>query len=128
MCKVILIHKSADGTKVMATHRNACKGSNESSVQQRNLNAYFSPLNPSARKIPSKLKKSITVACAEFAALDNRAFEMIHGEGFLDLAEKIFDSGQRMSTLPSLKITELLPDPTTVGRLRNRSEKLGFSH
>ncbi|CAF4186645.1 unnamed protein product, partial [Rotaria sordida] len=44
--------------------------------------------------IPQRIKSSITTACAEFAALDGRAFETMSGKGFLNLAQQLFDAGR----------------------------------
>jgi len=116
MCKSIFIHKSIDGTKVMASHRKACKQSTQPGINQQNIDAYFSSKNPIIKKIPSKIKKSITDACVEFAALDNRVFETVKGDGFVKLIESVFVAGQRLSRLSGVKVTELLPDATTVSR------------
>ena len=113
-CQSIFIHKSIDGTKVMSSHLKACKQTTQSSINQQNLDAYFSSENPAIKKIPSKMKKFITDACVEFAALDNRVFETVKGDGFVKLIECVFVAGQRLSRLSGLKVTELLPDATTV--------------
>jgi hypothetical protein len=113
-CKLIFIHRSIDGTRFMSGHRIACKASNQSDTDQRNLHAYMSPKNPIAKNIPSKLRKSITNACVEFAAMDSRAFETVNGDGFISLIETVFTAGQRLSSLSSVRVNDLLPDPTTV--------------
>ncbi len=115
-CKSIFIHRSIDGTKVMSSHLKACKHNSKSDTNQQNLDAYFSSKNPITKRIPSKIKKSITDACVEFAALDNRVFETVKGGGFVNLMENIFVAGQRLSGLSGLKMTELLPNPTTVSK------------
>lgn len=116
-CKIILIYKSTDGTKVMLTHNNACKKNAQLNVRQQPINAFMSTKDSNIRKIPSQIKKSITNACTEFAAIDSRAFETMSGGGFTDLIGKVFTAGQRMSTFTNFKTTELLPDPTTVNRI-----------
>jgi hypothetical protein len=115
-CKSIFIHRSIDGTKVMSNHLKACKQMNKSDTNQQNLDVYFSSKNQIAKRIASKIKKSITDACVEFAALDNRAFETVKGDGFVNLMEKVFVAGQRLSGSSDVKVAELLPDPTTVNR------------
>ncbi|CAF1569115.1 unnamed protein product, partial [Adineta steineri] len=63
--------------------------------------------------IPLKVKLSVTEACTEFCALDGRAFEVIKGDGFKNLAKALFDAGQA-SNKSSIEVTDFLPHPTTV--------------
>ena len=114
LCHTILIHKSIDGTKVMSSHRNACKASNASGRSQQNVDSYFSSANSNTDRIPTKIKRSVTDACAEFSAIDNRAFETVNGNGFINLIEAVFIAGQRLSKFSNVKTVDLLPDPTTV--------------
>lgn len=113
-CQAILVHKSITGTKVMSTHKRACTGISQSDAkQQRHLEAFF-PSKAVGRKIPPHIKNAILTACVEFAALDNRSFETTNGNGFINLIEQVFIAGQRLSTLHSLEMTQLLPGPQTV--------------
>jgi hypothetical protein len=102
----------------MSSHRNACKASNASDRSQQSVDSYFSSTNSNANRIPTKIKRSITDACAEFSAIDNRACEAVNGNGFINLIENVFIAGQRLSKLANVKITDLLPDPTTVNALK----------
>jgi hypothetical protein len=40
------------------------------------------------------MKLSITQACTEFCALDARAFAVMKGDGFQNLAKAIFEAGR----------------------------------
>ena len=102
--------------KVMSTHTKACKQKSQFESNQQNLDVNLQPKNSISRKIPSYVKKSITDACVEFAFLDNRSFETIKGDGFLNLIEKVFVAGQRFSGYQGVQMDDLLPDPTTVCR------------
>ncbi len=116
-CGTILIHKSIDGTKVMSSHTKACE-------KKKQLNAYHQSTdirlqtNSTSRpmKIPSHIKQLVTDASVEFAFLDNRPFETIRGDGFVNLVEKILVAGQQLSGLTGAQVKDLLPDPTTVSR------------
>lgn len=117
-CGLILIHKSIDGTKVMSTHIKACKKKNQLDANERNIDVGLQLKNLTSRqmKIPSHVKKLITDASVEFAFLDNRPFETVKGDGFVNLVEKILIAGQHLSGLTGAQVKELLPDPTTVSR------------
>ncbi|CAF4341330.1 unnamed protein product, partial [Rotaria magnacalcarata] len=51
-----------------------------------------------------------------FTALDCRAFEVVSGEGFMKLEQSIFDASRHTSNSSSVKITHLIPSPTTISR------------
>lgn len=106
-CKSILIHKSTHGTKVMSTHIKACKQQNTPDCKSKSKDM-------NGKQFSSSLKKSITDACVEFAVLDNRAFETVDGDGFINLMEKVFAAGQKLPVLPVVQVKEIIPDPTTV--------------
>ncbi|CAF4770606.1 unnamed protein product, partial [Rotaria sp. Silwood2] len=61
------------------------------------------------------MKLSVTQACAEFSALDGRAFDTMTGYGFQNLAQVLFDAG-RSFTNSSIQIQDILPHPTTISR------------
>ena len=42
--------------------------------------------------IPKRIKPSVIMACAEFAALDGRAFNKMSGTDFLNLAKQLLDA------------------------------------
>ena len=113
-CGSILIHRSTDGTKVMSTHLKACKNKENHDGDRHNLDVHFSLGNRTSKQISQKLKKSITDACVELAARDNRPFETVKGDGFVNLLETIFSAGQQLSASSGVQASDLLPDPTTV--------------
>lgn len=98
-CELILIHKSIDGTKVMSSHIKACKKKTQSDISQQTANVSLQPSNSTSRqaKIPSHAKKLITDASVEFAFLDNRPFETVKGDGFINLVKNILTAGQQLS-------------------------------
>jgi len=46
--------------------------------------------------------------------LDNRAFELVSGDGFIHLAQTIFDVVKDLYKSQSIDDLDLLPNPTTV--------------
>jgi DNA-directed RNA polymerase subunit M/transcription elongation factor TFIIS len=113
-CQSILKYRSIDGTKVMSTHIKACKKKEKSDNNQHDAVADVSSESRMSKRIPEKLKKSITEACVELASLDNRPFETVRGDGFMILMEKMFLAGQQLSGSSGVQVSDLIPDPTTV--------------
>jgi hypothetical protein len=56
------------------------------------------------------------MACTEFTALDCRAFELVSGEGFLKMAQSIFDAGRYFNNLSNIDVKQLIPSPITVSK------------
>lgn len=69
---------------------------------------------PWQTKVPSNVKKLIADASVEFAFLDNRPFETVKGDGFVNLIKNILAAGQQLPELTGEQVKELLHDPTTV--------------
>ncbi|CAF4803365.1 unnamed protein product [Rotaria sp. Silwood1] len=78
---------------------------------QKTVRDFYSSLKPSP--IPRKIKFSATEACTEFCALDARAFDVVKGDGFKNLAKTLFGVGRGTNT-SSIEITDLLPHLTTI--------------
>ena len=117
VCKSLLSYTSANGTKVMKTHLIACQKSilQTDVNHQKSIKEFYSP--PATIKVPKHIKSSITTACAEFAAMDNRAFETISGEGFYSLAKQLVNAGRFLgNNSSSVDVQQLLPHSTTVIR------------
>jgi hypothetical protein len=112
-CKTILAFTSANGTNNLKTHLSHCKKikTESNDLNQTPVHAFYS--SSKHIEIPKKIKLSVTQACAEYAALDGRAFESIKGEGFQGLAQILFDSG-RLLHKSHIQVKDLLPHPTTV--------------
>ena len=68
-------------------------------------------------EIPKETKSIVIQACTEFCALDTRAFDLITGVGFQNLAKVIFDVG-RKHYKSNMNMKELIPHPTTVNAAR----------
>ncbi|CAM4773611.1 unnamed protein product [Rotaria magnacalcarata] len=58
---------------------------------------------------------AVAKACAEFSALDGRAFETMNGDGFYNVAQVLFEAG---SYFPhsSIQVQHIFPHPTTISR------------
>ena len=111
-CKGLFLYSSLNGTSGLRTHISSCQKQEKSSfTHQRTVHDYYTTLKPSS--IPTKLKFSVGEACAEFCALDCRAFDVLKGEGFKNLVRVIFEAG-RSTIKSSIDISDLLPHPTTV--------------
>ncbi|CAF4983738.1 unnamed protein product [Rotaria sp. Silwood1] len=67
-----------------------------------------------AQPISRIFKEKITDATVEFVAVDNRAFELVSGDGFINLAQTIFNVGQDLSKTPDVNVLDLIPNPRTV--------------
>ncbi|CAM4848544.1 unnamed protein product, partial [Rotaria magnacalcarata] len=64
--------------------------------------------------IPTRTKKKVLNATVELVAMDNRAFELVGGNGFINLAQTIFDVRQELSKSENTNVSDLLPHPTAV--------------
>lgn len=112
-CKDILHHKLGDGTSNMIKHNKSC----EKSVKtvSNNLVTIKDYLRPkSSEPIPKLFKDKVTEATVEFVALDCRAFELVSGDGFTNLAQTIFNVGQNLHRISDVNISDLIPSSTTV--------------
>ena len=111
-CKDVLQHKSTDGTSSMVKHQKSCEKEKSIYHNSSSIKEYFNPKTTSS--IPRNLREKITNACVEFVALDNRAFEIVSGDGFMNLARTIFNAGQDLKKSRDINVSDLLPHPTTV--------------
>jgi hypothetical protein len=111
-CKALLLYSSLNGTNSLRTHFKSCAKTDKSNFlcQKTVRDFYFSSKQSS---IPKRIKFSITKACTEFCALDGRAFDVMAGDGFQNLAKALFDAGQTINK-STIEIKDLLPHPTTV--------------
>ncbi|CAF2144994.1 unnamed protein product [Rotaria magnacalcarata] len=73
-------------------------------------------LHRNVLKYQKELKEKVKLACTEFTALDCRAFELVSGEGFLKMAQTIFDAGRCFRHLAQVNVNELIPSPITISR------------
>ncbi|CAF1542534.1 unnamed protein product [Adineta ricciae] len=114
-CKRILAFTSANGTNNLKSHLASCSKTetNISDLYQTTVRDFYSSSKP--LKIPNKIKLSVTQACAEFSALDGRAFATMKGSGFQTLAHVLFDAGRLLQN-SSVQIEDILPHPTTISR------------
>ncbi|CAF4260461.1 unnamed protein product, partial [Rotaria sordida] len=114
-CKELLVYRQRDGTTSMAKHKRSCHASLTSSSScsdgQLSVTQYFTSSKSS--NVPKGIKDKIKLACTEFTALDCRAFELVTGEGFLKMAQSIFDAGRYFSHLSNINVKELIPSPIT---------------
>ncbi len=113
-CKDILHHTPSNGTSSMTKHKKSCTKVVTNNGEHRSIKEYFG--TTTSQSIPRRIKEKITTACTEFTILDNRPFQLICGDGFINLAEAIFDVGKNISNLSKFNIVDLLPNPTTVSK------------
>ena len=94
LCKSLLAFISANGTKTMKTHLIACRKPSDDTENnnQKSIKEFYS--SSSRTNVPKRMKSSLATACAEFAALDGRAFETMSGQGFLILANHLLNVGR----------------------------------
>jgi hypothetical protein len=115
-CKDVLHHTSTDGTSCMIKHLKSCQTSNKNNRNESfGIKGYFLP--KTSRSISQKQRDKITNATVEFVSLDNRAFELISGSGFINLTQTVLDVGHSLSNTQKIHIMDLLPHPTTVSEI-----------
>ncbi|CAM4905523.1 unnamed protein product [Rotaria socialis] len=115
-CEDLLIYKHCSGTNSLSKHIRSCqKIKTIVPHSQTNMNQFYAS-SKSEPDIPDRIKQQIKVACVEFAALDSRSFQTIHGIGFKNLAQKIFDTGKYLPISKDINVETLLPHPITVSR------------
>ncbi|CAM4887879.1 unnamed protein product [Rotaria socialis] len=111
-CHIVLKWTSETGTNVMKNHNCGNKFTSKKSTpsRQRTISSYLPP----SQEDYSTIKERIVESCAEFCALDNKAFETVAGDGFISLAKQLMNAGALIGT--GFSVNELLPHPTTVSR------------
>ncbi|CAF1269649.1 unnamed protein product, partial [Rotaria sordida] len=98
----------------MKTHLKSCSKPNETSIcDQKSVKEFYS--STKTYQVPQRIKSAILRSCAEFAAIDNRAFETMAGDGFKSRLQQVFDAGRVLNT-SSLDVEALIPHPTTISR------------
>jgi Hermes transposase DNA-binding domain len=115
-CKLLLTYRCKDGTNSLAKHQRLCQrsetNSNIDSINQTKLIEYYS--SSKTYNVPKKTKEKVKMACTQFVALDSRAFELVSGDGFLQMAQSIFDAGKHFNPSSNVNVKELIPSPITV--------------
>ncbi|CAF5004029.1 unnamed protein product, partial [Rotaria sp. Silwood1] len=112
-CKDVLHHKSDSGTSNMIKHIKSCQTTSKDIPNASlTIKEYLRP--KTAQPISRIFKEKITDATVEFVAVDNRAFELVSGDGFINLAQTIFNVGQDLSKTPDVNVLDLIPNPRTV--------------
>ncbi|CAF4841572.1 unnamed protein product, partial [Rotaria sp. Silwood1] len=119
-CEELLIYQPSFGTNSLSKHVSSCqKVKTTVSHNQTTINQFYAS-SKNEPAIPDRIKQEIKIACVEFAALDSRSFKTIHGIGFKNLAQKIFDAGKYLPISKGINVEKLLPHPTTVSREVNK--------
>ncbi|CAF1968037.1 unnamed protein product [Rotaria magnacalcarata] len=77
--------------------KNSINNNNESLI-----NEYFS--SRKTRSVPTRIKKKVL----------NATVELVGGNGFINLAQTVFDAGQELSKSENTNVSDLLPHPTAV--------------
>ncbi|CAF1647425.1 unnamed protein product, partial [Didymodactylos carnosus] len=117
-CKLLLIYRQKDGTHSLAKHKRSCQGGEieggTSSLNQTKVTEFY--LSSKTYNAPKKLKEKVKLACTEFIALDSRAFELLSGEGFSNMAQSIFDAGKHFNPTSNINVKEFIPSPVTISR------------
>jgi hypothetical protein len=113
VCKTLLLFISANGTNNLRSHFKSCtkKDKDTNFVNQQTVHDFYSSSNQV--QVPKQIKLSVTQACAEFCALDARAFAIVQCDGFHNLANALFVAGRRCHK-SSIQIKDILPHSTTV--------------
>ena len=110
ICRVLLKWSSETGTKVMKNHNCETKSALNTTAQarQRTISSFVPPTPDNY----SSIKDRIVEACVEFCVLDGKPFDTVSGEGFINLAKQLMNTGALIGT--GFSVNDLLPHPTTV--------------
>ena len=115
-CKQLMVYRARDDTNSLARHMRSCKNESTTSgcnsSNQNQVTDYFSSCKTSI--ISKKIKNSVKIACTEFIALDSRPFETVSGQGFMRVAQSLFDAGKYFSPTSNVDLKDLIPSPVTV--------------
>ncbi|CAF4076243.1 unnamed protein product [Rotaria sp. Silwood2] len=87
-CKEVLHHTSSNDISSMTKHKKICSKIVTNNDEHRSIKEYFAITT--AQSIPRRIKEKITLACTDCVVLDNRSFQLICGDGFVNLAETMF--------------------------------------
>ncbi|CAF1152767.1 unnamed protein product [Adineta steineri] len=120
LCNDILSYSISNGTSTISYHVKNCL---EKSNQLKNNNTLDKYLNKSNEvSVSPDDKRSITIACAKFCALDMRSFNIVKGPGFTNLCQSLINLGYQygVAKLGAPTSTLLLPDPTNISRTISR--------
>lgn len=99
----------------MNTHKKICEEAKKTvNDNSTHIQQYFRP--KTTQPIPKTVKEKMTGALVEFVSLDNRAFELVHGNGFVHLVQTISDVGQNLYKLHDVNVSQLLPNSRTVSK------------
>ena len=98
----------------MKTHLSSCTKSivKTTDENQKSVKKFYS--SSTTTVIPKRMKSSVLMARAKFAALDGRAFDTMSGTGFLNLAKELLDADRLLGNSSTVKIGDLIPHSTTV--------------
>ena len=118
-CRKTMRHLTMHGTNGLRKHIKSCSRSIQSSngvqstITKHFPNQIDGGTNPSY--IPKKFFGQMVNACAEFCALDGRAFESINGIGFQRMIQVVFDAGRACGSKQSpIDAKDLIPSSITV--------------
>ncbi|CAF4487805.1 unnamed protein product [Rotaria sp. Silwood2] len=98
-CKQLFIYRAKDGTAALVKHNRSCE--NVTTNSSMNL------INQAQK---------VKIFCTEFIALDSRPFELVSGDGFVKLAQSIFDAGKYFNASSNIDVKQLIPSPVTISR------------
>ncbi|CAF1283129.1 unnamed protein product [Rotaria magnacalcarata] len=123
-CKQLLAYRQKDGTASLAKHKRSCQttdndidtdnNSTKNLAKQTQVTEYYS--SKKSHIVPKIIREKVKTACTEFTALDSRAFETVAGDGFIKMAQSIFDAGRHFSPTSSISVKEIIPAPVTISR------------
>ncbi|CAF2995343.1 unnamed protein product, partial [Rotaria sp. Silwood2] len=98
-------------SSMMKRLRSCESNSKNNNNKSLSINEYFSCRE--TKSIPPRFKNKVLNTTGELVAMNNRAFELIAGDGFINFTQTIFDAGQLLNS-QNIDVSDLLPHPTTV--------------
>lgn len=110
-CKKVMRYVPINGTNGLKRHVKSCsKLMSSNDTSQSMITSHFTNRSNGSTKsswIPKRFLTQMVNACAEYCALDGRAFESINGIGFQRMVKVVFDAGRACGSMKQSFITFL---------------------
>ena len=115
-CKAVLSYSSRKtGTSTLARHTTRCEGSDESGLplpgpDQPSVATFFTA-RPKVMPLTQKVKQNVTKKCVYFCCKDIRPFNIVNGDGFVELAQELIYVG---ATYGNVAVSSVMPCNVTI--------------
>lgn len=107
-CRVLSYDSARGGTSHLRRHADSCTTGSVASFGTSHVTSYFKTI-----AVPLVAKQQITRKVVEFVSKDLRPFEIVAGDGFIELAQALINAGVKYGQVSA---NDILPDPVTISR------------